>query len=367
MHSRTLRRWSWVHTWTSLIATAFLFVLCLTGLPLIFHDEIDDFFYPVTAPASRSETLPRANLDAVADVALSKHPGETVQFLIWDRDDPDVVRVAIGKTIAASPAKNLVLRIDEHTGQFLDEPDITARVTNILLRLHSELFVGMPGKLFLGFIGLMFILAAVSGVVLYAPSMRKLDFGTVRRGRTKRIYWLDLHNLLGIVTLLWALVVGATGVVNTLADIVQASWQRDQLAAIHALDKVSASVTKAVPVQVAVETAERAFPDMKPLLVAYPGTAFTSKTDYAVLLKGDSVLTSRLTQAALVDAATGQLAGVSASPWYVSALLLSQPLHFGDYGGLPLKVIWAVLDLFVVFILATGLWLWLQKIAGSRR
>jgi hypothetical protein len=31
-------------------------------------------------------------------------------------------------------------------------------------------------------------------------------------------------------------------------------------------------------------------------------------------------------------------------PWYAQALLVSQPLHFGDYGGLPLKLLWAVLD-----------------------
>ena len=33
--------WAAVHKWTSLVCTAFLLMLCLTGLPLIFHDEID--------------------------------------------------------------------------------------------------------------------------------------------------------------------------------------------------------------------------------------------------------------------------------------------------------------------------------------
>lgn len=33
---RSGRLWSVVHTWSSLVATAFLLVLCLTGLPLIF-------------------------------------------------------------------------------------------------------------------------------------------------------------------------------------------------------------------------------------------------------------------------------------------------------------------------------------------
>ena len=41
MKSKTIRRWSFIHTWTSLICTVFLLMLALTGLPLIFHHEID--------------------------------------------------------------------------------------------------------------------------------------------------------------------------------------------------------------------------------------------------------------------------------------------------------------------------------------
>ena len=30
-----------MHKWSSLVSTLFLLLLCVTGLPLIFHDEID--------------------------------------------------------------------------------------------------------------------------------------------------------------------------------------------------------------------------------------------------------------------------------------------------------------------------------------
>ena len=46
MQAGTIRAWSWVHKWTSLISTLFLLMLCLTGLPLIFHDEIDTALNP---------------------------------------------------------------------------------------------------------------------------------------------------------------------------------------------------------------------------------------------------------------------------------------------------------------------------------
>lgn len=48
-------------------------------------------------------------------------------------------------------------------------------------------------------------------------------------------------------------------------------------------------------------------------------------------------------------------------PWYVAALLLSQPLHFGDYRKLPLKIAWAILDVIPIVVLVSGLYLWLKK------
>ena len=45
-------------------------------------------------------------------------------------------------------------------------------------------------------------------------------------------------------------------------------------------------------------------------------------------------------------------------PWYLTAILVSQPLHFGDYGGLPLKLIWAILDIVSIVVLGSGIYLW---------
>jgi uncharacterized iron-regulated membrane protein len=48
-------------------------------------------------------------------------------------------------------------------------------------------------------------------------------------------------------------------------------------------------------------------------------------------------------------------------PWYLTALLLSQPLHFGDYGEMPLKILWALFDLLAIVVLISGLYLWWKK------
>ncbi len=192
-------------------------------------------------------------------------------------------------------------------------------------------------------------------MVVYAPFMRKLPFGAVRTGRTSRLAWLDLHNLLGVVTVVWALAVGVTGVVNTLADPIYQVWKADQLAVFSR--QAAATGPVLAPVGQVVARAQAAAPGMALQFVAFPGGAFSTAGHYVIFLHGASPLTSHLLTAVLVDAGSGRLTAVRQLPWYAKALSLSQPLHFGDYGGLPLKALWALLDLVTLVVLGGGLYL----------
>jgi uncharacterized iron-regulated membrane protein len=226
-----IRAWYVVHKWSSLVCTAFLLLLCVTGLPLIFRHEIDELLGNGAEPPPMAAGTPRASLDRILEAGRAHRAGDVVQFVIWDPDEPDVVILSMARSIDAPPSSNRVVVLDARTAQVLGEPDVQSSFTAIMLKLHTDMFAGLPGKLFLGLMGLLFVVAIVSGVVLYAPFMRKLAFGTVRRDRSRRIRWLDLHNLVGIVTVAWALVVGVTGVINTWADLLVQIWRFDQLAA----------------------------------------------------------------------------------------------------------------------------------------
>src|SRR3546814_4108661 len=89
---------------------------------------------------------------------------------------------------------------DAYSGVLVPAPQFNEGVLYWITRLHTDMLAGLPGKLFLGVMGVLFAIAIVSGVVLYRPFMAKLAFGTVRRERSRRVKWLDLHNLPGIVT-----------------------------------------------------------------------------------------------------------------------------------------------------------------------
>lgn len=355
------RRWYLVHKWTSLVCTAFLLMLCVTGLPLIFHEEIDTLTEASDGlpPVAADNVAP--SLDAILASALADRPGHVGLFMSFDEDRP-VVNITTGPTPDAPGAEMTVRSYDMRTGDLVGV--ITEDgVMHFLLQLHTDMFLGLPGMLFLGAMGALFVVAIVSGVVLYAPFMRRLDFGTVRANRSRRIKWIDYHNLLGIVTLAWAIVVGLTGVINALEDPIVGSWRAGELAEMTGryAGRPAPPPGRMASIDGALATSRGAAPGNWVQFIAFPGGAFSSAHHYAVFMQGNTPLTKGLLRPALIDAATGTLTDIRAMPWYVQALFLSRPLHFGDYGGLPLKILWALLDLFTIVVLASGLYLWLGK------
>lgn len=363
-----VKTWWAVHRWSSLVCTAFLLLVCLTGLPLIFESEIEHWRNQSTDVLPPAGT-PRVSLDHLAALGRQMYPGQAIISIFLDDDAPAVfVRMAPSSDAAQrDPATEHLIRFNAYTAQVLGErPRLGLRnqsFTGLMLGLHKNLFAGLAGDLFVGVMGLLFLIAIVSGVVLYGPYTRKLDFGVVRTTRSARIRWLDLHNLLGIVTLAWALVVGATGVMNELATPLFGLWQRTEVKAIlapYAQQGVAEQAHLTSP-QHAVDTALAVLPGRNVLSIGFPSRVDGSPWHYVVWLKGDTPLTSRLFNPVLVDARTGALAQVVQMPWYLRALEVSRPLHFGDYAGLPLKILWAVLDLMTIVVLGSGLYLWIAR------
>ena len=360
----TIKTWYWIHKWTSLVCTIFLLIICLTGLPLVFHHEIEHWLDDAKPLSDVPANTPPAHLDKLVESAKSLYPGEVIDYLFFDPDEPQVW-VGMAKTPGDGQVSGHAVRMDARTGDVLLEGPLYTEdkfsFMGIMLALHVDLFAGLPGELFLGFMGLLFCVAIVSGVVLYGPFMKKLEFGTVRAARSSRLKWLDLHNLLGIVTLVWAFVVGVTGVINELSTPLFRLWQSTELVRILEPYKGQTVPTELASAQLAADTAKKALPGNEVSFIAFPGNAFGSPHHYIAWMRGDTPLTSKLNTPVLVDGKTGALTTVAKMPWYLTALEVSRPLHFGDYAGLPLKIIWALLDLITIVVLVSGLYLWVAR------
>ncbi len=386
LSARTVRYWYRVHKWTSLVCTTFLLVICATGLPLIFMDEINRIG---PAPPSR-EAAPvvpgdtrSVNLDHMIITARARFPGQEVTRVSLDDDEPVVFIGMVPSFVAAKakPELNHWLKFDTRTGEVINtseqfERDVMTRGSSpvkkftdifmgVMLTLHVNLYARMPGQLLLAFMALLLVIALISGAVVYGPFMRRLDFGTVRKNKSQRLKWFDLHNLLGIVILLWASVVGVTGAINEIAGLLHQRFSDTNVRAVWAAlrGQTPPAQREMSSVQAAFEMARRTLPGMTVYVLVFPDPLPDSDRPfhYWVLAHGNTPLTERLATALMIDARTGKLTKILAMPWYLRALELSRPLHFGDYGGLPLKILWALFDLALIAVLGSGLYLWLSR------
>ncbi|MFG3693940.1 PepSY-associated TM helix domain-containing protein [Stutzerimonas stutzeri] len=366
MRTTTIRRWSFVHIWTSLICTLFLLMLAITGLPLIFHHELEHLLGEAPELREMPADIPHLDLQQLVSAAERHRPDEVVQYFGWEADEPNGVVAITAATAGTEPNSSYTFMLDARTGEAVEMPAANGGLMMFFLRMHVDMFAGLPGKLLLAFMGIMFIVAIISGVVLYAPFMRRLEFAQVRHDRSSRTRWLDLHNLIGVVTLSWALVVGITGVVSACADLLIEAWRAESLATMLEPYQDAPPLTARAPASNLLKIATQAAPGMQPDFIAFPGTRFSSEHHYSVFMNGSSHLTSHLYTPVLIDAQTLEVTAVGGRPWYMDALGLSQPLHFGDYGGRPMQILWAILDVLTIIVLGSGLYLWWVRRRGTQ-
>lgn len=367
MKTATLHRWRFVHTWSSLVCTAFLLMLCVTGLFLIWIDEIDATFAGHPVPPSRPAAAQLANLDDVFARALERVPGERVTHADWAFDG-----VLLGVNLAPlnSDKRSRQLVFDARSGEFMedtktDNPNHPVRVfLRIVNRLHITMFAGLPGEFFLAGMTVLFVVATVSGVVLYAPFRRGLQFGTVRSTH-ERSRLLDLHNLLGIVTLGWVLVVSITGIMNAFTVPLYAAWRQATVGELAG--EFTGKLPHSTPIgpQAALEAAYLAAPESRMVRIVPPGGWQGSPGHWVVWVQGATPVQQKIFRPILVDAQTSEIGQSHAPPWYLQALQMSRPLHFGDYGGAPLKVLWSLFDLIAIYILISGWRLWWRRARGA--
>lgn len=364
--SRWFRFNVWLHRWTSLVATLPFLVLCLTGTILIFHEEIDHALGVVPevqqSGVAQADAPRRPLADSVAAV-LAKSSGQRVLSVAQEDEHPGVLLVATAPARDRGFDRAQFHFADLATARPMGQIGLTDTFTGFLFELHRNWFLGPIGELIGALIALLVLLSLLSGLVVYAPYVKRIAFGVLRRGRGARLLQLDLHNFIGAIVLGWALVVTVTGLMLGFGTLATGVWQATELPRLQAQfgGGGPASPKPAANVDAAWKAAEQAAPGSKVVSVIYPDTDFSTRHHYSAFLSGTEGLDERMYRIALVDAETGKVATVKEPPLYLQAIFLSQPFHFGDYGGLPLKLLWTACVWLTLFITANGAWLWWER------
>lgn len=367
--ARSLRLWASIHRWTSIVSTLFLLILSVTGLFLIFQQEIDEVFNPSETVAEISAVDRAPTLDSIVTATRARHPGNTIISLEFAKRWP-LVKVHFALASGAAPTTSRHEVIDLRTGQLTQMPQRRSSVMQFLHVLHADLFLGLPGGLFLAGMAIIVIASIVSGLILYPPFVRRFGFGALRTNKSRRVLWLDLHNLTGVVTMLWLLLVATTGAINTLhgpvsSSVRQAMFEDMRSHAVATWAERREEDPGPVSVDAAVTIARNRLPTAGVMSLFFPGAGPSPSDHYVIMMKDGRMMKQEIFYAVVVDARTGRVSDVFEPTGIAKAILTAEPLHFPTtFPGLIPKLVWAFFDIVTIMVLLSGVYLWIGKLGG---
>lgn len=216
MRTDFVRIYKSIHTWTGIVAGMALFIAFYAGALTVFKEPLTRWVTPPNetrfVPLAETQQLIIRTLVAQPKVAadFSIHLQDTEHLparMNWQVRDPgaeDHDETAAHHYVATLDAEGATLVTQSYPSHLATFIDVLHRVVG--LPVDND-----PNRWVMGIICALYTLALVSGVVVLLPSLVK-DFFALRVGKNIKRMWLDSHNVVGIVSLPFHLVMALTSV-----------------------------------------------------------------------------------------------------------------------------------------------------------
>jgi len=196
MKPQTLRTFIDVHTWVGLIAGFALFIAFYAGSITVFSHEVFEW------DAIREQQRPHdsiADADALIAAAIQQHPraGESFNLQLPGDHGPRLVMHWYERL----PGGTFATHEFRWSDGALDETPDQSQLAELIDRLHYTAGLPAPwGPYSFGFICILYGVALVTGVIMYAPGFLR-DLFALRVGKNLKRFWQDAHNVIGVLSL----------------------------------------------------------------------------------------------------------------------------------------------------------------------
>ncbi len=374
IHGSVLKVYRDLHSWVGICAGLLLFICFVAGSLTMFEPEINRWSQP---QLQRFAPVDVVQYDVLLPQLLAQEPAAAADLTISLSSDAPAPFVW-----QQTPSRGFTL----HNPQCFAGPDAgkllqirceaTSQLGQLIDLLHRT--AGIPGlaghhyvgEIVMGVAALLYFIALVSGLILLLPNLIR-DFFTLRRDSAKK-FWLDSHNLLGITSLPFHIMISLTVVVFAFHDPIY-----DQLEQWVAPSAPGSTVAAAVkPPRDSVDLATL-LPVSKLVQTAQQHANGASVTELRLMLSGPRKTVRAALDAPkhysrgartgylLLDPFSGKVQNAAmvpgAQPGYAAIVDLLFASHFGSYGGYGVKWLYFLLGISGALLFYSGNLLWLES------
>jgi len=361
---------SWdAHSTTGIVIGLALFVLFATGALLLFRGEIRTW----EEPALRAQPGERASIDALAQPVLDSlgrgdAPPSYVYLGLPDTNHEPLYVYTAGPTVEGRRDT----WVNPTTGAWVSNPDQGA-VTQTLYYLHFFFQFGSWGLYFAGLVALFGLLAVVTGTAVHLGRIVK-DFFQFRPSNQLRVAWADAHKVLGTIGLPFQSMYVFTGAYFGLVGLIALPYasllfggnvtdyyrEAGYYAPTVETDSVATAPDQRPRLERLAARAERAWPDFDPKTMIVHGMGTADSRVEVVGRRTGTVFGG--TGSIVYHGATGEelLREAPAEAGALNRAVQSmEVLHFAEFGGTALKILFFLLAVASCAVILTGNLTWL--------
>ena len=372
IRSDVLRTYQSIHTWTGIIAGLVLFIGFYAGSLSMFEDEISTWASP---PSFQLPQVSPDKYDQLVVQVLSNYEqaqeGFTVNFaenlspITWYEQGG-------GRTLTLNDIQQHATLSEQ--GELITQVKPTNELGELIDMLHRT--AGIAGKvahedlgvLVLGAASVLYFLALVSGVIFLLPTLVK-SFFALRKNKGANRFWLDSHNLVGILSLPFHLIIAWTVVVFAFHDVLYGGlgviYDDEPLFAARATAQTEFSVESLPPISIYLNKVEALTDGYQVSKINFTGLKSKRASVGIDIINTDEMMRNNTGDFIYMDPysleVTYSSIPMSEDDYYVPLVASFFSLHFGGFGGELGKWLYFIMGLLGAFIFYSGNLLWLEK------
>ncbi|WP_430461768.1 PepSY-associated TM helix domain-containing protein [Thalassolituus sp. LLYu03] len=379
--SDVLRVYKTLHTWVGITSGLLLFIGFFAGALTMFKQPLDGW---ARSPQERLPAVAHDQLDTLVEQVLATYPDARHGFKLALTDELQVMAPLVweaheeGEEAGHGPdltGHRWLAGLDGQ-GQLVAREIQPSMLGELIDMLHRT--AGVPGQwggeyigiYLMGVAGALYALALISGLILLLPTLVK-DFFVLRPGKNRKRFWLDAHNVIGITSLPFHLVIAFTVVVfafhdqfyDALGELVYGDTP--MFGGRPGVKPVVHDFSELRPASELLATIQTAAADFQVKELVYMGLDGPRPLVRAAIYHPDYLVRGPYTAYVGVNpysgalTMTGMLPGMS-NDWS-DIVMTFFALHFGSFAGLPVRWTYFLLGLSGAFLFYSGNLLWIES------
>lgn len=354
------------HSVLGLGLAALIYIVSVTGAFTLFVPEIT--LWENRGVATTHALEPDIAATAMENAEAQLMPGNEILNVILYAPDEFQNYAKVRLNQRPDPQSELTSTdwiVDPRSGELLDEID--APYAHFIEDLHTVLHLPNPwGRYLVGLVGVVMVTLILSGIFAH-PTIFK-DAFKVRLDRNARMAWTDLHNRLSVWGLPYHMVLTFTGAflgvagitVSALAFVAFEGDVDRAVSAINGPQPIAESPALDRPPDYAAMLRQSDQPDRSFALIVANNPKDSGQTT-SVIYGEEGILSMRSSDIYRNDGEFLEKFGGKGSEAGARIFGAVQPLHYGTFGGYPIKLLYFVLALALTYITSTGMMIWFKR------